>query len=234
VSASLLFATLLLPRTALAECGPWDGTPYCTRDPNWGGGAGITRVHRFLDGYSVCYHGDGIVCRGGAWVTSPIKSCIGRPDDPSPMPPTDRPCSNADLTVSEDSGGQANANPNGGSKDSNRGAGTRRSTPGGGPNLSAYPTIGKTVATDSQDDLPPPGPRIPIPPFSVGARGPVPQPGRSQAGASNSAACAQTRAQIQQIRANCVAMSATGGCADPGKLSLIQQLQNALAANNCP
>jgi hypothetical protein len=198
----LLYPAILLvvAQPALAKCGPWDGTPYCVR--NGATGLTSTRVNEYLDGYQVCYHGEGKVCRGGAWVGDLSMSCVNKPDTPSPAQAGDRPCSANDK--------QTNTDPIG--------------------------NMGTPIGTDLGAPTPPadsPSPLNSVPPSFGPGRTPTRAPttfqtGGSNAGEASAAACSQLQSQIQQVEANCVAMSATGTCSDPGKLSLIRQLQTAL------
>ena len=207
-----LFLAVQAPKVTLAECGPWDGTPYCVR--NGALGVTSTRLNRFSDGYSVCYHGEGKRCQGGAWVGDLKIPCLNKPDTRSPAQTNDQPC------TAGDEGDRVSAQQTGADPTGNMG--TSIGTPIGAAPVPA--------------DLPPPTNASPaaalLPSFGMPGRTPTrggEPPAVFQTGGANAAACSQLQNQIQQIEANCVAMSSIGKCSDPRKLSLIQQLQAAFA-----
>lgn len=209
-----LIAAASFPTAAwTAGCGSWNpAIPSCyeTRD---GVALGL---YNFGEGYTICFHGEGKVCRGGYWVTDLGKNCLNMPDTPL-AGPSQRPVS---CSHSDESARQPNADEIG-----NMGK-----------------PIGSPLGAFNRDDmpLPAPNPVMPFNAFSNMRRGAGGRPGGGFGAFGNNTrskpTCSpqqvqQLRAEISQTEASCGGMwgRTHSQCANPTGARLIQLLQTELA-----
>jgi hypothetical protein len=184
IQTSLLLGGMI--STAVADCGPWDGTPACYRN----NGSGISGMYSWASGGAVCYQNQTLTCHNGKWAVRTYNSCDGKPDTPSLQKPGDVPRSCSDDSSGSPAFDQSTSKPSG-----LMGNIGRMGTPLGGGGVSGG---GAGYA--------PPAPTPPVSTYYPSN----PNFNRNASGGANSTQCAQLLSQISQYRSILPAYQAQG------------------------